>query len=256
MKMALFQLNTAYNQLERNMKKIEDVMSRREASLYVAPELFNTGYELDAVFSRAGNSEKVLQWASDLARESKCAFIPGSLAVRQDDKVKNTMFVLGPDGKQRAEYSKIHLFTLTGEEKIFHRGEKPVLVDIEGMRFGLAVCYDLRFPELFRFYRSRGAHGVIIVANWPQSRAEHWRLLGQARSIENAFYVLGVNRTGRDGGLTFNGGSFCFSPRGEELLRDSDTDVATAVLDVGLVDEARAFMDSFRDRRLNFEEGL
>ena len=256
MKIAVFQLNTAYNQLKRNRERIEAAMASRAASLYIAPELLNTGYELEDVQKRAENSGEMIRWASSLAKKYRCTFIPGSFAEPRGEKVVNTLSVFGPDGEMKAAYSKIHLFTLTGEEKVFDAGQEPALVEIQGMTFGLAVCYDLRFPELFRYYRSRGAQGVIVVANWPRARTGHWRTLGRARSIENAFFVIGVNRTGYDAGIEFNGHSFCFSPAGEDLLKGMRRRMATAVVDAALVDESRSFMDSFRDRRLNFEEGL
>jgi len=256
MKIAVFQLNTAYNQLKRNRERIEAAMASRAASLYIAPELLNTGYELEDVQKRAENSGEMIRWASSLAKKYRCTFIPGSFAEPRGEKVVNTLSVFGPDGEMKAAYSKIHLFTLTGEEKVFDAGQEPALVEIQGMTFGLAVCYDLRFPELFRYYRSRGAQGVIVVANWPKARTGHWRTLGRARSIENSFFMIGVNRKGHDAGIDFNGHSFCFSPTGEDLLKGMRRRMATAVVDAALVDESRSFMDSFRDRRLNFEEGL
>ncbi|HPE19930.1 MAG TPA: nitrilase-related carbon-nitrogen hydrolase [Candidatus Mcinerneyibacteriales bacterium] len=257
MKIAVFQLNTAYNQLKRNRERIEAAMASRKASLYIAPELFNTGYELDSVRERARNRDEMVSWASSLARKYSCTFIPGSFAEPKGEKVVNTLSVFGPDGEIAAVYSKIHLFSLTGEEKIFEAGSTPALVEIRGMKFGLAVCYDLRFPELFRFYRSRGADGVIVVANWPKARIGHWKALGKARSIENAFFTIGVNRKGVDAGIDFNGNSFCFSPAGEDLLKGAQKSLATAVVDAALVKESRRFLDSFMDRRLNFdEEGL
>jgi len=256
MKIAVFQLNTAYNQLKRNKERIEAAMASRKASLYIAPELFNTGYELDSVQKRAQNHDEMILWASSIARKYRCTFIPGSFAEPHGEKIVNTITVFGPDGEMKAAYSKIHLFTLTGEEKIFEAGKEPVMVEIQGMTFGLAVCYDLRFPELFRFYRSRGAAGAIVVANWPKARIEHWRALGQARSIENNIFMIGVNRRGSDAGIDFNGHSFCFSPTGKDLMKGMHKIMATAVVDAAQADESRQFMDSFRDRRLNFEEGL
>ena len=105
MKIAVFQLNTAYNQLKRNRERIETAMASRAASLYIAPELFNTGSELDEVQKRAQNCDEMIRWASSLARTYRCTFIPGSFAEPMGEKVVNRLIVFGPDGEMRRNVS-------------------------------------------------------------------------------------------------------------------------------------------------------
>ncbi|MCX7612578.1 MAG: hypothetical protein N2043_13440 [Ignavibacterium sp.] len=114
-------------------------------------------------------------------------------------------------------YRKIHPFSYANENKFFSAGKKPAITKVKNFNIGLSICYDLRFPELYRKYAKKKVHLIVNIANWPDTRIEHWRILLRARAIENQCYVAGVNRVGRDVKLNYNGYSSVFDPMGNEI---------------------------------------
>lgn len=259
MKIGIFQLDTAYRNLTDNRAFIEQKLAQSDADLICAPELFNTGYELDKIRERAANAPAIKEWYATLARTFKKTIALGSIAEVHDDHMYNTLSVFGTDGYTLAQYRKIHLFTLTGEEKYFSQGDTVVTFDVKGFTVGCAICYDLRFPELFRILRLKGADAVIIPANWPKPRVEHWLTLGRVRAMENQMYSIGINRVGTDEESLFTGSSFVFSPRGDTLLEIGDTKgYFECELSKELVASSRTRLDSFRDRQPDIytKEGL
>ena len=129
-------------------------------------------------------------------------------------------------------------------------GTELITVNVEGFRVSMFVCYDLRFPEDFRTGVRRGATLFIVVANWPASRERHWRVLLEARAVENQAYVVGVNRCGADPNVAYAGGSVVFDPRGGLVAEAADQAcLLTAELDPGLLADYRAGFPALRDMR-------
>ena len=132
-----------------------------------------------------------------------------------------------------------------------HCPDLPIITNIAGIQIGLSVCYDLRFPELFRFYAKERADLIINIANWPDTRIDHWRTLLKARAIENQFYVAGVNRVGDDQKLHYNGFSSVFDPMGKELVSVKNQEkIITAEIDKDYVKEIRKKLPFLQDMRL------
>lgn len=126
-----------------------------------------------------------------------------------------------------------------------------VMSDIDGIKTGFSICYDLRFPELYRFYGKEKGEILINIANWPITRIEHWRTLLKARAIENQAFVVGVNRTGKDPQLQYNGCSSIFNPMGEELCCIvDDVEIRTIEIDLGMVQEVRKKFPFLEDIKL------
>lgn len=250
MKIGVFQLDTTFSMLNKNMKFIEEKMSTSDAELFVAPELFNTGYDIVKIRKNAQNSEKILNWAINLAKKYKKAFIPGTLGVIKGEKLFNILYFITPEGKILTKYAKIHLFTLSGEDEIFDAGREIVVAEFNGFKIGFAICYDLRFPEMFRILREKGAELIILPANWPESRLSHWETLTRARAIENHLYFLGVNRTGYDMQVKFGGNSVFFSPWGKTLFTADDIFGFYEIeANKNVLLESRERFDSFSDRK-------
>jgi predicted amidohydrolase len=185
------------------------------SDLLVLPEMFTTGFSMNAL----GNAEEpggpTEQWMASLARERGCA-VAGSIAVREGDAVFNRLLFVTPEAVHH--YDKRHLFRMGGEHKRYVPGARRVVVAWRDWRIKLEVCYDLRFPV---FARNRNDYDLLLcVANWPAARAAHWRALLPARAIENLACVVGVNRIGSDAnGLDYSGDSLAVDARGE-LLAD------------------------------------
>jgi len=136
------------------------------------------------------------------------------------------------------------------EEKWLAPGEKLELVESDWGLTGLGVCYDLRFPELFRHYALRGARLVLLPAEWPARRAYHWQTLLRARAIENQMFLAGCNRVGESKGEVFGGGSAVIDPWGEAVVEGGSAEtLLTAEIDLDQVDTVRSRIPVFKDRR-------
>jgi predicted amidohydrolase len=161
----------------------------------------------------------------------------------------NNALWVTPEGDV-SRYTKLHPFSFAGEDAHFAKGAKVVTWTIEGLRVTPLVCYDLRFPEPFRL-AAESTDLFAVVANWPERRRHHWRLLLQARAVENLCYVAGVNRVGEDGkGNRHMGDSSVTSPWGETLVSAAETEtVLIADVDAVQVTQARAKFPALKDRR-------
>jgi predicted amidohydrolase len=151
------------------------------------------------------------------AREYHVWVLAG-LAVRETSPARlvNAAVLFDPAGSIAAIYRKQRLFTYAGEHEVYAPGDAPVVVTIEGVRVGLFICFDLRFPELFRAVAPE-IDAALLVANWPERRRVHWDVLTRARAIENQCYVVAVNRTGTGDGVEYDGGSVAYDPWGEPV---------------------------------------
>jgi len=190
--------------------------------LIVLPEMFTTGFSMNAVRNAELPGGATEQWLQQLAREHDCA-IAGSIAVREGEAVFNRLLFATPD--QIQHYDKRHLFRMAGEDKRYASGRERVIVDWRGWRINLQVCYDLRFPV---FSRNQNDYDLLLyVANWPAVRRNHWRQLLIARAIENQACVVGVNRVGSDAkGLAYSGDSLAIAGDGTVISDMKDENCA------------------------------
>ena len=186
---------------------------REPTDLIVLPEMFTTGFSMNALANAEDAGGVTEQWMSEQAKKHNCA-VTGSIAVRQGESVFNRMLFASPQGVEF--YDKRHLFRMAGEHKRYASGDERVTVNWRDWRINLQVCYDLRFPV---FARNQGDFDLqLYVANWPARRSYHWRQLLIARAIENQACVIGVNRIGSDAnGLDYQGDSLAISATGEIL---------------------------------------
>jgi predicted amidohydrolase len=144
----------------------------------------------------------------------------------------------------------MHLFRLMAEEKYLAPGEAATLADTPWGKIGMAICYDLRFPELFRRYALGGAQLILVPAEWPHPRRAHWQTLLRARAIENQCFVAACNRVGTTGNSTFFGASAVIDPWGETLIEGGEAEmILTVTIDLALVDSVRRRIPVFEDRR-------
>ncbi len=207
-----------------------DAAADEGAELIVLPEMFPSGFSMDTdhvAETPGGPSETFLLERADRHGVT----IAGSIALRAagEARPRNVAVVAGPDGVM-ARYAKIHPFSYGREAEHYAPGEAVATVDVGDIRVTPLVCYDLRFPELFALLAPR-TDVFVVMANWPAARAAHWRALLVARAIECQAYVLGVNRIGEGGGLTYGGGSLLIDPLGA-VLADGGRCGATLALDI------------------------
>ncbi len=223
----------------------------KKPDVIVLPEMWNTGYAL-AEAHKLGDVDGIetRNYFGAFAKRYSINVIAGSIASVEDGKVSNRAMVFNREGVEVISYRKMHLFTLMDEEKFLIAGDEPGLFELDGIPCGLMICYDIRFPELFRKYALNGAKVVFVPAQWPNPRLHHWRTLLTARAIENQMYVVACNRVGQSEETTFFGHSAIIDPWGERVVEGSDEEcVIRGSVDLDLVANVRLRIPIFADRR-------
>lgn len=224
MRAHLVQPDIVWEEPKPNFRRVEALLSTTDiqpGDLILLPEMFATGFSLRTDITADAHGE-TLGFLQELARQHGC-FVQGGRTVCEPGAVKarNVMSVVDPTGEVVCEYAKIHPFSFGREPEQFAGGERVEAwawqVDGAESIVCPAICYDLRFPELFRIGASRGAEVFALGACWPAARLDHWRTLALARAIENQAFVLAVNRTGDDPHLHYAGGTIAVGPKGEVL---------------------------------------
>lgn len=254
MKIGLIQMEVLPGEAAINRRKalamLEEAV-RQGCRLVVLPEMWTIGYALKNINNFAEDMQgESLAALREFARARGVEVITGSLPIKEAGKIYNNAFALDYSGGIVASYRKIHLFSLMGEERFFNPGDSPALFEMSFGKAGLIICYDLRFPELPRMLAVSGAKALFVPAQWPGARRDHWRALNIARAIENQMYVFAVNCVGRHKQNVFHGHSLIVDPWGQVLLEGDDQEaVLTQEIDWAMVEDVRAKMSIFADRR-------
>ena len=250
LRIALGQYDTGWHEPESSLARAESIVRAGAAAgarLVVLPEMCTTGFTMDASQAerRGGRSEREL---ARVARASSVHVLAG-IAAREDapegERAVNMALLSDQDGRLQAEYRKQRVFAYAGEDVVYAAGRDATVTTVHGVRLGFFVCYDLRFPELFRAV-ARDVDAVIVIANWPAARRAHWDALLRARAIENQCYVVGVNRVGTGGGIVYDGGSAAFDPWGESLALGA-AEIGCVDVDPARVAEIRSDYPFLRD---------
>jgi len=250
MKIALVQYSPAWEDKEANKKKILSlVQDINGVELFIFPEMTLTGFTMKSREMSETIQGESFRFFSSIAKEQAANIFAGIIE-RRNNRNYNTLIHIKPDGNLVKLYRKVHPFSYSGENENYYAGVKPALTKIRNWKIGLTICYDLRFPELFRKYGKKRAHLIVNIANWPDTRIEHWRTLLKARSIENQCYVAGVNRVGKDPKLNYVGFSSVFDPMGKEIMAvENEEKVIVVDIDKNYVNEVREkfpFLDDIK----------
>lgn len=217
LKVTIVQTSLAWEDIDANLsnfsKRLENI-EPASTDLIVLPEMFNTGFTMNASDVNESMNSKTMEWMAKLSSQKKCV-ITGSIVIKEEDKYYNRLIWMRPDGTSE-HYDKRHTFRMAEENKTYASGNKKLIVELAGWKICPLVCYDLRFPV---WSRNTGDYDCLIyVANWPDRRSYAWRQLLIARAIENQAYVVGVNRIGKDGkDIEYSGYSVVLSPKGEPI---------------------------------------
>ena len=248
---ALLQLEVRDGDPAANLARATDLLAAAApADLYLLPELWTTGYVHARWADLARESTPpVCQELTVLAREHK-AWIGGSLISETPRGLANRFWLFPPDGAAATTYDKVHLFAPMREPAHLTAGSARVIADVSGWRAGLSVCYDLRFPEMYRLDAVGGATLFLVVAEWPAARAATMRLLAQARAVENQAFLALCNRVGvGSDGTRFGGGSLIVAPDGTVLAEGNATEgITSAVLEPDHVNAVRASLQVLAGR--------
>ena len=219
MKIGLVQYNPSWESKEENKKKICKLIKKdfKESSLLIFPEMTLTGFTMKPEKFSEPLTGDSFGFFSDIALKYKI-FIAAGLIEKDNGDYFNSLVLINPEGELISSYRKIHPFSYSTEDKHYKKGEMINIAEINGLKVGLSICYDLRFPELFRLYAKERVHLMIVIANWPDTRIGHWRTLLKARAVENQCYVAGVNRIGDDPKLHYPGFSSIYDPMGKKII--------------------------------------
>ncbi len=253
MRVASIQLNVIEESKERALEHASQMIRQcRGADLILLPELWNIGF---MSFDRYGKEAETQQGSTltllrTLAEELSCHLHTGSFVERRGDRLYNSSFLLNPQGESLGSYQKIHLFRYQSEEAdILAPGTSITVVPTEIGNFGLATCYDLRFPELFRKMLDQGADFFLIASAWPSSRLEHWLLLNRTRALENLSCLISSNCVGMNRGTQFAGHSLVVDPMGQIIAGGNGEEcVVWAEVNRDIILRARAEFPALKDR--------
>ena len=258
MKIKIFQFKVVDGDVKTNMNKVSSLFAKtnlNETDVVVLPEMWTSGYDLKNIDDHAAkNLEPVKTFISKLAAEHNVTVAAGSIPNKySDDDVYNTAFTIDHQGHLIHEYSKIHLVPMLNEPEFLAGGNKAAEVfEINGEKCGFVICYDLRFPEIFRDLSLSGAKIIFVAAEWPIERTEHWMTLLKARAIENQCYIVASNTIGsQSDGTVFAGKSMIVNPFGEimaEAGKDTE-EILTADLNLAYIDQVRTDIPIFKSRR-------
>ncbi len=252
MKIAIVQSDIAWEDKPANFVRITTLLRAARlapGTLAVLPELFATGFTMNTEALAENPGEATEQFLSATAKELGIGILAGA-AMRADvGRARNKALVFSPEGALTASYAKQRPFTLGGERDHYTAGGQSCVFDWQGVSVSPFVCYDLRFPELFRAAAAEHRPELfVVIANWPDKRIHHWTRLLQARAIENQAYVVGVNRVGRDPSHNYPGHSAVIDCHGEILASAGDQEcVVTATLDLAALREYRRGLPFLND---------
>jgi omega-amidase len=249
---SLVQMKIELDAVTANVRRAQQLIveaKARGSGLVLLPELWTSGYDLENTLQHAQANIEVVNEMAQTADEHNL-FIGGSYILERDGALYNTFVLLGPNNL-RSQYEKIHLFRLMDEHLWLSPGDRMVIANIEQNPAGIAICYDLRFPEIFRHYAIRGVRLILLSAEWPAKRSAHWQVLLRARAIENQVFFAAVNSVGETGGEVFGGRSAIISPTGEVLVEGSaqEEELLTAEVNLEEVLHARSNIPILSDRR-------
>ncbi|WP_417799248.1 amidohydrolase [Tenacibaculum sp.] len=244
LRVALIQSDLIWENPTANRKKFEKKINGLldEIDLIVLPEMFTTGFTMNASAVAETIEGETVQWLQDLAQK-KATAITGSIVIRENDRFYNRLLFVHPSGKIDS-YNKKHTFTLAGEHEVFSAGTEKIIVDYRGWKICPLICYDLRFPVWAR--NTENYDLLLYVASWPKPRIEAWDSLLKARAIENMTYTAGVNRVGVDPNkYEYTGNTVCYDTLGNCLAKNNLGSEETLIVKLNKQEQTK-IRDRFR----------
>jgi predicted amidohydrolase len=251
LKVAAIQFNITFGEIDRNLAKVEaafDRVASQGVKLAVLPEMWSAGYDYKRLVRHAAETPRVIEALCRRTAELDLVVV-GSLPEEDGGRIYNTAYVIDR-GELVGSYRKLHMFSTMGEDRFLSPGDKTLVVSTSVGRLGIAICYDVRFPEMFRKMALEGAEIICLPAEWPKPRQEHWRTLLRARAMENQLFVIATNCCGIQSKLDFFGMSLLLSARGEVLAEGGETEAElVAMFNYQEMVEYRAQINCYADRR-------
>ncbi|XRE43381.1 Aliphatic amidase AmiE [Tenacibaculum discolor] len=238
LRVALIQSDLIWENPTANRKQFEEKINilDEDIDLIILPEMFTTGFTMNASDVAETMEGETVQWLKNLAKKKSIA-ITGSIVVSENNHFYNRLLFVYPSGRTDS-YDKKHTFTLAGEHEVFSAGTDRIIVDYKGWKICPLICYDLRFPIWAR--NTENYDLLLYVASWPKPRIEAWDSLLKARAIENMSYTIGVNRVGIDtNGYEYTGNTVCYDTLGNCLAKNNKGDEEILIVELDKDEQIR-----------------
>ena len=252
MKLGLVQYSPIWENVEENILKIQVLLKQTSSKfdLMIFPEMTLTGFTMQSEKFAEEIDGAGTKYFMHLSLKTKSNIFAGIIE-KDGDKHYNSLVHFDSIGLIKARYRKVHPFSYAKEDKYYDAQKEIVITKIDQTKIGLSVCYDLRFPELYRLYAIEHAEILVDIANWPVSRIDHWKTLLKARAIENQAFMIGANRVGNDPFNQYNGCSAVFDPMGNEIVMvENEEKIIEAEIDLSLVNSTRTKLPFLQDIKL------
>ena len=262
MNISILQMSSVIADVEANIRKINQIVKQelpKVCDILVLPEVWTCGWSCSHFVQTAQNLEdsSVLDFLKNVALTYNVNIIGGSFISKQGDKFYNTCPIITRDGSLLNVYNKIHLYSYYGcdEGKYVSAGETPILVDIEGVKFGISICYDIRFPELYRAYRKAGADVLVNCAAWGASKPIAWNVMTKSRAVENQVFMVALTQCGPIEHGEYNlGQSSIIDYQGNELTFIKEKEgIVSAQIDLEEMYKFRNRCTILNDIKMNYE---
>lgn len=254
MQLVAVQLDTVWEDRAANHEKVQDLLADvalKSGALVVLPEMFDTGFTMDAQVAAQSELRDSEDFLQRLSRDLDVAALAGVIGPWCGESASNEAVAFAPDGSELVRYRKQQPYSPMGEQQLYVSGDRHHLFAWNGVSIAPFICYDLRFPEIFRPAARDGAELLLVIANWPARRSEHWVRLLQARAIENQAFTVGVNRCGKDPYAEYDGRTVGFDPQGHALFEaDGHAQVITVEIDPNQVRDWRRRFPALKDMRV------
>lgn len=252
MKIAALQFDVAWEDRKENYRRVFRYASDAAdagADVFVLPEMFATGFSMNLPVTVEKHDGETIGFIRSVAREFDINVIGGLVLEGKNKRGRNTALAVGRGGNDIAIYTKSHLIGILKEDIYHEPGDGPQIFPLDDMGCACFICYDLRFPELFRLVADLCSL-VFVIASWPSVRQHHWDMLLKARAIENQIFTVGVNRIGKGGGMAFAGGSMICGPLGDVIVHGGDKEgLIIGSVNQATVNKVRSEMPFLKDRR-------
>lgn len=252
---ALIQMQVTMDKTEENFSHAQELMEKaieKKPDILVLPETWTTGFFPKDNLSALADTEgrQVQTFLSSFAKKYHVHLVGGTAAIKEDDGIYNRSYIYDNEGNLVSTYDKIHGFSLSGEPDYFRGGSHLSHFKLAGLSCSMAVCYDIRFPELIRREALQGVDLFFLPAAWPKLRQDHWITLARARAIENQFYLAAVNQGGVSGHTEYAGSSMLIDPWGQPIVQAGEAEsILYGTIDTDVITEVRQKINTYRDRR-------
>jgi len=254
MKISLVQPELKLGNIEYNFELIEEEIrkaAKNNPDVIVLPEMWNTSFFPKNVEELADiDGKRAKNFLSTMSKELQINIVGGSVSRKTEENLFNTSYIYDREGNNVASYDKAHLFSPSGEDDLFEKGNSISTFDLDDMKCGIVTCYDIRFPEWVRMTVLEGIEVLFVPAAWPEKRTTHWDILSRARAIENQLFVVNVNSLGETPSGKLGGYSAIFDPWGEYIVSPNKTPgIQTGEIDRKDIETIRDSINVFNDRR-------